>query len=97
MIELAKQFKNKFIFLGENTEKFKIFTVLIKKEVVKNGEKITKNIFYHVHYQILQIIFLKEFIELNLNLDTETQNLKHMVLNATIETSFLNTPVLKVI
>ena len=48
----------------------------------KNGEEITKNIYYilqiignynydlcQTHYQILLIIFLKEFIELNVNLN----------------------------
>ena len=32
---------------------------------------------WQVHYQILLIIFLKEFIESNVNLDTMIKNLKH--------------------
>ena len=56
------------------------FTLPIEKEVTrinKNGEQVTKNISYvlpfidsarllQIHYQILSIIFLKEFIEINL-------------------------------
>ena len=43
--ELAEQFKKQFTCLGENTEKYIVFTVLIEKEVTrieKNGEEITK-------------------------------------------------------
>ena len=45
--ELSEEFKKQFICLGENTEKYIIFTVPIEKEVTridKNGEEITKNI-----------------------------------------------------
>ena len=49
--------------------------------IVNNGEKVTKNISYilqlvtaqdlwQAHYEILLIIFLKEFIELNVNTNT---------------------------
>ena len=31
---------------------------------------LTTQDFWQVHYQVLSIIFLKEFIELNVNLDT---------------------------
>ena len=47
--ELAEEFKKQFPCLGENTEKYMIFTVPIEKEVLridKNGEEITKNISY---------------------------------------------------
>ena len=77
--ELAEEFKNQFTCLGEITEKYITFTVLIEKEVTridKNGEKVTKNIFtyynllivqdlWQIHYQMLSIIYLKEFIKLN--------------------------------
>ena len=62
--------------LGENTEKYKIFTVPMEKEVTridKNGEEITKNMsssLWQIHIQILSIIFLNKFIELNENSDT---------------------------
>ena len=74
----------------------------------KNGEKITKNIFY-----ILQFIdsggfmtstlsnlvknFLKEFKELNVNLDTIIKNVKHLELSVRITTDVLNTQTLKII
>ena len=51
--ELAEEFKNQFTCLGENTEKYIIFTVPIEKEVTridKNGEEITKNICYILQF-----------------------------------------------
>ena len=51
--ELAEEFTKKFTCLGENTEKYIIFTVPIQKEVTridKNGEEITKNIFYILQF-----------------------------------------------
>ena len=76
--KLPEEFKKQFTYLGQNTEKYINFTVPIEKEVTrinKNGEEVTKNISYisqfidlcQVHYQILSIIFLKKFIELNVN------------------------------
>ena len=64
------------------------FTVAIEKGVTsiyKNEEQITKNIFYILEFidsarliaislSILSIIFLKEFIELNVNSDTMIKN-----------------------
>ena len=47
--DLAEEFKKLFTCLRENTEKYITFTVPIEKEVTridKNGEKITKSIFY---------------------------------------------------
>ena len=49
------------------------------------------------HYQLLSIIFLKEFIELNLNTDMMIKNVKLVVLNINIATVFLNTQILKMI
>ena len=49
------------------------------------------------HYQILSIIFLKEFIKLNLNTDTMIKNVKFVELNINIATGFLNTQTLKMI
>ena len=88
-----------------NTEKYITITVLIEKEVTrinKNGEEVAKNMSYilltvqslwQVHYQILSIIFLKEFIELNVNSD----NVKHVELNISIKSIFWNTQILKTI
>ena len=73
--ELAEEFKKHFTCLEENTEKYITFTVPIEKEVTKidkNG-KVRKIYLTHyslliaqdlwqAHYQILSIIFLKEFV-----------------------------------
>ena len=53
----------------------------------KNKEEVTKNISYisqfidywlswQAHYEVLSIIFMKEFIKLNLNTDTIIKNIK---------------------
>ena len=59
----VKLFKGKFECLGENTEKYKTFSVLIKKEL-HNGKKIAYEKKYIcsfiAHYQILLIIYLKD-------------------------------------
>ena len=47
--------------------------------------------------QILSIIFLKNFIELNENLETMIKNVKYVELNITIVTVFLNIQTLKMI
>ena len=49
------------------------------------------------HYQILSIIFLKEFIKLNVNTDTMPKNVKLAELNINIAAAFLNTQILKMI
>ena len=43
-----------------------------------------------VHYQILSIIFLKEFIKLHVKSDTMIKNVTHVKLNISIATVFLN-------
>ena len=50
-----------------------------------------------VHYQILSIIFLNEFLELNINSDTMIKNVKYMELNISIATVFLNTQIINMI
>ena len=50
-----------------------------------------------VHYQILSIIFLKEFIKFNVNLDTMIKNMRHMELNISMVAVFLNRKNLKII
>ena len=106
--ELAEEFEKQFTCLGENTEIDITFTVSIEKEVWridKNGEEITKDISYRLqaqhlcqaHSQILSIIFLKEFIKLDVNTDTMIKNLKLAELNVNIATVSLNTQTLKMI
>ena len=86
--------------------KYITFTFPIEKEylrIYKNGEEITKGIYstdynlltaqslWQAYYQILSIIFLKEFIKLNGNKDTILKNLKLAELNKSIAAVFLNT------
>ena len=46
---------------------------------------------WQAHDQIFSIIFLKEFIKLNVNTDTMIKNLKLAELNVSIANFFLNT------
>ena len=76
--------------MGENTEKYISLTNPTENELAridKNGEEIQKiHLTYYnlliaqkswrAHYQILSIILLKEFIELNLNTDMMIKNVK---------------------
>ena len=50
-----------------------------------------------VHYQILLIILLKEFIKLNVNTDTLIKNVKLAESNTKITKTVLNTKALKII
>ena len=52
---------------------------------------------WQVRYQILSIIFLKELIELNVNLDTMIKNVKLVVLTVSIETAYFSIQTLKMI
>ena len=52
---------------------------------------------WQAHYQILPIIFLREFIKLNVNRNTLIKNLKPVELNVNIATVFLNKPIFKMI
>ena len=49
------------------------------------------------HYQILSIIFLEEFIELNVNSDMMIKNVKPVELNIIITSVFWNARILKMI
>ena len=46
---------------------------------------------WQVHRQVLLIIFLKEFINLNVNSDKMIKNVKHVESDISIATVFLNT------
>ena len=50
---------------------------------------------WQVHYQILLISFLKEFVESNVNKDTMIKNVKLMEINTSIVIGFLNIQTLK--
>ena len=64
--ELAEEVKGQFECLGENTERYKTFSVRIKKGV-DNSKSIELSLLIaldlcQVHYQILLIIFLMDFL-----------------------------------
>ena len=52
---------------------------------------------WQVIYQILSIIFLKEFIELNVDMNMMIKNVKLVELNISIATVSFNTRILKMI
>ena len=52
---------------------------------------------WQAHHQIFLIIFLKEFIKLNVNMDTMIKNVKLAELNISILTVFLNAQILKMV
>ena len=52
---------------------------------------------WQAHYQLLPIICLKEFIELNVNMDIMIKNMRLAELKISIPTVFLNTKTLKMI
>ena len=47
--------------------------------------------YWQARYQILSMIFLKEFINVNFNTDTMIKNVKLAEININIATVFLNT------
>ena len=52
---------------------------------------------WQAHYQTLSIIFLKEFIELNVNSDRMIKTCKTFGIKISIVTAFLNTQISKMI
>ena len=108
--ELEEEFKKQFTSLGENTGKYITFTVPIENEITridKNGEEITKNISYALHFidsvrfmvssLSLSVIFRKEFTKLNVNTDIKIKNVNFVELNINIATVFSNIQTLKMI
>ena len=109
--ELAEEFKKQFTYLGENTEKYITFTAPTKKksqELIKMEKRLQKiyltyyslliaQDLWQAYYQILPIIFVQEFRELNVNTDIMIKNVKLAELNISIATIFLNIQTLKMI
>ena len=93
--ELTADFKKQFTCLGESTEKYITFAVLIKKWVTridKNREEITENICYRLQFIDSKILnFLNKFMELNTNKDVMIKNVTLAKLNISIVAVFLNT------
>ena len=95
--------------LGENTKKYITLHLQWKKklqELMKMVKKLQNTYLryynllivqslWQVHYQILSIIFLKEFFKSNVNMDTIIKNVKHSELNTKLAIVFLNTKTLK--
>ena len=52
---------------------------------------------WQAHYQILSMIFLKEFIELNVNTGMMIRNVRLVKSNISIPTVFLNIQTLKMV
>ena len=92
------------ICLRENAKKFITFSVPIEKDVTRideKGKQITKTISYRSQFikslSSLVMIFLKEFIKLNVNMDIMIKNVKRVELKTKIMNATLNTQMLKVI
>ena len=56
--------------------------------LVNNLSEGIHRIKWQVHFQILLITFLKEFIELNVNSDRMIKNMKHVEFNISIVTIY---------
>ena len=69
----------------------------LQKNYLTYHNSLIAQVLWQVHYQILLIIFLKEFKVLNVNTDMIIKNMKHVELNISIATVFLNTQILKMI
>ena len=76
-----KHLKKQFNCLGENTEKYIIFSVPIEKEFIRKTVKLNPTYYnlliaqdlQEAHYQILLITLLKKFIELNVNIKHDNE------------------------
>ena len=105
----CRNFLKEVTCLGENTKKYITLHLQWKKklqELMKMVKKLQNTYLryynllivqslWQVHYQILSIIFLKEFFKSNVNMDTIIKNVKHSELNTKLATVFLNTKALK--
>ena len=103
--ELAEEFKNQFTCLGEKNEKYITLTQFQWKKKLEKLIKMEKKLqkiyltyynslivqdLWQAHNQILSIIFLKEFLELNVYTDMMIENLKHVEPNVSIATVSMN-------
>ena len=94
--EPAKEFEGEFNCLGENIEKYKTFSVPITKGIKRINKNEAKKAYltnynlliahdsWQAHHQILLIILLKKFINLNANMEMITKNVKRVELNTKI-------------
>ena len=108
--ELEEEFE-KNISLRENSKKYISSSVALQKEVqelIKMEKKwqkpyptdynlLIEENFWRVHYQILWIMWMKEVITLNINMDIRIKNVKLVEFNTTTATAFLNKHIFKMI
>ena len=69
----------------------------LRKPYLINSNLLRGQDLWQAHYQMLLIIFLRELITLNTNMDMTTKSKKHVVLNTKIVRDALNTHTLKMI
>ena len=93
---LAKESEPEFDCLAENTEKYKTFSIPIKKEVKRTGKSskdynlLIAQDSWQTYYQTLLTILLKEFVNSNINVDLIIKNIKCMKLNTKIVSTSWN-------
>ena len=68
----------------------------LQKIILKYYNLLLVQDLWQAHYQMVSIIFLKEFIKLNENTDTMIKNVKLTELNISTATVYLNRHVLKI-
>ena len=68
-----------------------------QKLYLKNYNLLIVQDLWQAHYQILLLIWLKEFMILNVNMDMIIKIVKHVELNTKIVSAVLNTQTLKMI
>ena len=108
--KVSRRMQKQFTCFLENTEKYITVTVPIETEVTwndTNGEELKKihltyykllilqDLWQSLH-QILSIIFLKKFIELNINRGMMIKKVKFLELNISFATVFLKIKTVKV-
>ena len=69
----------------------------LQKSYLTHYNILTVQDLWHVHYQILFIISLREFIKLKVNIDLIIKNVKRVELNVKIVTAVSNGKVLKMV
>ena len=97
--ELGEEFEGQFTCLGENTEKY---TSYRKRRFGKNGNKMTKVIFWKLIFfdstrfmKISSSDLVNKLTKLNVNMDMIIKNTKRVESNKIILTAVLNTETLK--
>ena len=69
----------------------------LQKPYLRDYNFLKKQGLWQVHYQILQITLLKEFLKLNVNVNMVIKNAKRVKLNIKIMNAISNLQILKMI